>query len=168
MRISDFGLRIEYIRKLSLQSAIRNPQSEMPIKTHIDEQPSLNLTPMIDIVFLLIIFFMVGTKFSELERKIGLEIPSVSDPGTLSSAPEKKMVNVYRDGRIELDRTPVTLQQLTQQLAAARQEYPKLGVLVRGDAESKYQNVASVLNACRQAGISKMAVSVKLDHTARR
>lgn len=138
----------------------------MPIKTHIDEQPSLNLTPMIDIVFLLIIFFMVGTKFSELERKIGLEIPSVRDSGTLSAAPEKKMINVYRDGRVELNRVQVTLDQLIQQLSAARQQYPKLGVLVRGDAESKYQHVASVLNACRQAGISKMAVSVKLDHSA--
>nr|NIP84790.1 biopolymer transporter ExbD [Planctomycetales bacterium] len=117
---------------------------------------------------LLIIFFMVGTKFSEIERKIGLELPSVRDPGTLSAAPEKKRVNVYRDGRIELDRAAVSLQQLTQQLADARREYPRLGVLVRGDAESKYQHVASVLNACRQAGISKMAVSVKLEHTARR
>jgi biopolymer transport protein ExbD len=123
---------------------------------------------MIDIVFLLIIFFMVGTKFSEIERKIGLELPSVTAPGTLSAAPEKKLVNVYQDGRIELDRSPVNLEQLTQRLAGARREYPKLGVLVRGDAESKYQYVASVLNACRQAGISKMAVSVKLEHTARR
>ncbi len=140
----------------------------MPIKTHSDEQPTLNLTPMIDIVFLLIIFFMVGTKFSELERKIGLELPSVSDSGTLSAAPEKKLVNVYQDGRIELDRTTVSLAELTERLAVARREYPKLGVLVRGDADSKYQSVARVLNACRQAGISKMAVSVKLEHTVRR
>ncbi|NIP84795.1 MAG: biopolymer transporter ExbD [Planctomycetales bacterium] len=140
----------------------------MPIKTHSDEQPSLNLTPMIDIVFLLIIFFMVGTKFSEMERKIGLELPSVSDSGTLSAAPEKKLVNVYQDGRIELDRTTVSLAELTERLAVARREYPKLGVLVRGDADSKYQSVARVLNACRQAGISKMAVSVKLEHTVRR
>ncbi len=140
----------------------------MPIKTHSDEQPSLNLTPMIDIVFLLIIFFMVGTKFSEIERKIGLELPSVSDSGTLSAAPEKKLVNVYQDGRIELDRTTVSLAELTERLAVARREYPKLGVLVRGDADSKYQSVARVLNACRQAGISKMAVSVKLEHTVRR
>ena len=48
------------------------PRDNMPLKIHIDEQPSLNMTPMIDIVFLLIIFFMVGTKFTELERKIGL------------------------------------------------------------------------------------------------
>lgn len=54
----------------------------MPLKTHTDEQPSLNLTSMIDVVFLLIIFFMVGTKFTELERKIGLQVPEVNDSAT--------------------------------------------------------------------------------------
>ena len=79
----------------------------MSLKTCNDEQPTLNLTPMIDIVFLLIIFFMVGTKFSELERKIGLEPPKVTEGGALSAAPEAKTVNVFRDGRIELDNRPV-------------------------------------------------------------
>ena len=140
----------------------------MPLKTHIDEQPTLNLTPMIDIVFLLIIFFMVGTKFSELERKIGLEVPSVSEKATLSAAPENKVVNVYRDGRVELDHEWVTLDELTSRLSAARREYRQLGVLMRGDGNGRYQSVASVLDACRQAGISKMAVSVKLNQEGAR
>ena len=60
----------------------------MPLKTQIEEMPNLNMTSMIDIVFLLIIFFMVGTKFAENERKIALEVPRVSDRGTLTSAPD--------------------------------------------------------------------------------
>ena len=134
----------------------------MPLKTHIDEQPTLNLTPMIDIVFLLIIFFMVGTKFSELERKIGLKPPSVSDNGALSAAPESKIVNVFRDGHVELDNQRLSLAELTQRLSATHRQYPAIGVLVRGDADGKFQAVAGVLNACRQAGISKMGVSVTL------
>jgi biopolymer transport protein ExbD len=134
----------------------------MPLKTHIDEQPSLNLTPMIDVVFLLIIFFMVGTKFTELERKIALQVPQVSDVGALTRAPEKRVINVYRDGRIALDRQAVTLQQLTAELVAARGQYAQLGVIVRGDAEGPFQNVASVLGACRTAGISEMGISVRL------
>ncbi|MFP6656876.1 MAG: biopolymer transporter ExbD [Pirellulales bacterium] len=135
----------------------------MPLKTHSDEQPTLNLTPMIDIVFLLIIFFMVGTKFSELERKIGLQVPSVSSNGTLSSEPEKRVVNVYRDGRIELDDQPVSLQQLTQNLTAAREQYSRLGVLIRGDADSRHQAVINVLNSCKEARIARMAVAVRLN-----
>ena len=134
----------------------------MPLKTHADEQPSLNLTPMIDIVFLLIIFFMVGTKFTELERKIGLQVPEVTEGGPLTAAPEKRVVNVYRDGQITLDRQPVTLEELTIELVNARSQYSELGVLVRGDAASAFQRVAEVLNSCKKAGIAELGISVRL------
>ena len=139
----------------------------MPLKTHVDEQPALNLTSMIDVVFLLIIFFMVGTKFTELERKIGLQVPQVSDRGALTSAPEKKVVNIYRDGQITLDRQPISLEELTARLAAARGQYADLGVLVRGDGEGQFQRVAEVLNACKQAGIAELAISVRLARQTR-
>ena len=134
----------------------------MPLKTHIDEQPSLNLTPMIDVVFLLIIFFMVGTKFTELERKIALQVPQISDVATLTPVPEKRVINVYQDSRIALDGQFVTLDELVAQLRSARQQYEGLGVIVRGDADGAFQNVASVLGACRQAGVSDMGISVRL------
>ena len=135
----------------------------MPLKTHLDEQPSPNLTPMIDIVFLLIIFFMVGTKFTELERKIGLKVPNVSNSGALTAAPEKKVINVHRDGMITYRGEIVSVQDLIEMLADARKEYEDLGVLVRGDAEGPFQNVATVLNACRIAGVSEMGISVHVD-----
>lgn len=134
----------------------------MPLKTHIDEQPTLNLTSMIDVVFLLIIFFMVGTKFTELERKISLEVPQVADRGALTPAPEKKVVNVYRDGQVTLDRRPVTLDQLTEELTIAHGQYADLGVLIRGDGHGEFQRVAEVLNACKQAGVAELAISVRL------
>jgi biopolymer transport protein ExbD len=134
----------------------------MPLKTHIDEQPTLNLTPMIDIVFLIIIFFMVGTKFSELERNISLQVPQVSDVSTLSSAPERKVVSIFSDGRITLNRRDLSLTELQQDLANARQQYQDLGVIVRGDASCSFQNVASVLSACRAAGIAEMGISVRM------
>jgi biopolymer transport protein ExbD len=134
----------------------------MPLKTHHDEQLSLNLTPMIDVVFLLIIFFMVGTKFAELERKIAVKVPEVADGGTLSPAPEKRIVTVARDGQIALDNQVLTLPQLVEQLSAARTQAADLGVIVRGDAEGAFQNVAQVLNAVRKAGIKEMGISVKL------
>lgn len=137
----------------------------MPLKTHTDEQPSLNLTPMIDIVFLLIIFFMLGTKFTELseaEKSIPLEVPEVAAGTAMTPAPEKRVISVYRDGRISLDRKQVTLEGLVDELNQAREEYSDLGVIVRGDAEGTFQNVASVLSAVRKAGISDMGISVRL------
>ena len=139
----------------------------MPLKTHMDEQPSLNLTPMIDIVFLLIIFFMVGTKFTELERKIALKVPEVSNVGALSPAPEKRVINVYRDGRIELDDAEVTIDTLSARLQAAQAQYSELGVIVRGDADGTFDNVAKVLGACREAGVAQMGVSVRVARRSR-
>ncbi len=139
----------------------------MPLKTQPDELPTLNLTPMIDIVFLLIIFFMVGTTFSQMDKQIELQVPEVSDRGALTAAPEKRVINVLRDGRITLDDQFVSLEQLEQQLGAARGQYAGLGVTVRGDSRAAFQPVAEVLNACKQAGISELAISVKLAQTPR-
>jgi biopolymer transport protein ExbD len=134
----------------------------MPIKTQLDEAPTVNLTPMIDVVFLLIIFFMVAAKFTELERKLGLRVPAVATTVPLTPAARKRVVNVYQDGRITLDRESVTLEQLIRRLSNARSEYMGLGVLIRGDAGVRYQRVADVLAACRQAGIAELGIAVKM------
>lgn len=134
----------------------------MPLKINREEQPTLNLTPMIDVVFLLIIFFMVGTRFIVPERKIGLKVPEVSEAAALTPAPQKKVVNVYQDGSVSLDQDEVTLKELTNKLSNARSQYQDLGVLIRGDAASSFQHVAEVLNACKQAGIAELGISVRV------
>ncbi len=133
----------------------------MPLKTHLDDEPTLNLTAMLDVMFLLIIFFMLGTRFVDDERKIGLRVPEVVDRGALTAAPSRKEVNVFRDGTITLDKQPVSIEQLTARLAAARRQYSDLGVLVRGDAQGQFQAVASVLTACKQAGIQDLGITVR-------
>ena len=138
----------------------------MPLKTYQDQGPELNLTPMIDIVFLLIIFFMVGTKFAELERTVTLDVPRVSQLGALTSVTTRRVVNVFQDGSIYLDQQPVTVGQLQTELRQALALTPELGVVVRGDAAGPFQSVATVLNACRQSGIRDLGISVQLDGPA--
>ena len=134
----------------------------MPLKTQQDDQPMLNLTPMIDVVFLLIIFFMVGTKFTELERKVRLQVPAVATGQSLAPAPEKRVVNVYQDGQLTLDRQPVTLDELGRRLSTAQQQSRDLSVLIRGDAAGTFQRVAEVLTTCRQSGVSELGISVRV------
>ena len=134
----------------------------MPLKTTVDDPPAINMIPMIDIMFNLIIFFLVGTEFASLERNITLRVPEVVDKGALTQAPERRVVNVYRDGTVTLDESPVTLAELTDRLASARTQYSDLGVLVRGDGKGQFQGVAEVLNACKQAGIQELGISVRL------
>lgn len=134
----------------------------MPLKTLQDEQPAMNMTPMIDVIFQLIIFFMVGTSFTQAEHRLDLRIPAVSDVARPATAPpDKKVVNVYQDGRVFLDSKPVTLEQLTASLAAARSQYKDLGVTLRGDGALPLQRTAEVLQAIRKSGVAEMGIAVK-------
>ena len=136
----------------------------MPLKTHQEDIPQINLTPMLDIVFNLIIFFMVATRFSEIEeRSIGVNVPQVKSTAQLSEAPKKRTINVHQSGQITLDQKAITLPQLVAELTQSRRQRPDMSVVVRGDAEGKFQNVATVLTACREAGINDMAISVKME-----
>jgi biopolymer transport protein ExbD len=139
----------------------------MAFRTQVEEIPQLNLTSMIDVLFLLIIFFVVGTEFIKAERQIELQLPQVSKNEALSAAPEKKVINVYRDGQITFERQEISLEQLAAQLSAAREKYLGLGVVVRGDASVPFERVASVLSTCKQAGIQDLSISVELAQTAK-
>jgi len=136
----------------------------MPLRNQRDEDTSINLTPLIDIVFLLIIFFMVGTRFSEMddsERNINVQVPQVADASTLTPAPPKKVINVLADGSMTIDQQPVNISQLAQKLADGRIQYQKLGVIVRGDANARHQHVADVIATCRQADITDVSIVVR-------
>lgn len=135
----------------------------MPLKTDAIEEPTLNLTPMIDIVFLLVIFFMVGTRFTEMERQYDIELPTVSDVQPLSSLPDELTVNVRLDGGITLAGQERTLAELESDLKAARENFPDQSVIIRGAGEGRYQHVMDVLAACRRVGIR----AVSLAHRSR-
>jgi len=135
----------------------------MPLKTLKDDQTEINLTPMIDIVFLLIIFFMVGSRFSDLsqpERDISLKVPQVQKAQALTSAPDKRIINVFTDGKITLDKQAVSISELEAQLATAREQYQKLGVVVRGDRTSKFERVAQVIATCERVKIRDLNIAV--------
>ena len=70
----------------------------MPLKTETVEEPTLNLTPMIDIVFLLIIFFMVGTQFAQMENQYDIQLPTI--PGRLEAEWILPCVSLEKEGSL--------------------------------------------------------------------
>ena len=135
----------------------------MPLKTfEAVEEPNLNLTPMIDIVFLLIIFFMVGTQFTEQERLFDIQLPTVSNAQPLTSLPDEVIVNLREDGSVLLGTEEKTLEELETALTAARENYPDQAVLVRAQGSGPYQHVMDVLAVCNRAKISNIALANRL------
>ena len=134
----------------------------MPLKTDSIEEPGINLTPMIDIVFLLLIFFMVGTRFTEMEREFKIQLPSVSEAQPLTSLPDEITINVSSDGQLQVDGAVMTLQELENRLQTAKKNYADQSVIVRGDANGAYQNVMDVLAACNRSGIQAVSLANRL------
>jgi len=131
----------------------------MPLRTESLEEPSLNLTPMIDIVFLLIIFFMVGTRFSEMEQQFDIELPRATSLAPMSSTPDPIIVNVSRTGRINIGNEVLSSDELCRRLEVARENWAEQPVLIRADGENLYQAIIDVMRVCYQAQIHKFSLA---------
>lgn len=134
----------------------------MPLKLHQDDLPQLNLTSMIDVVFLLIIFFMVAAKFSDDEKSIDMQLPKVGAAAPLAAPPKAREVAVHADGRLSLDKQDVSVDQLKTLLAAAIAQAPDAKVVIRGDAACPFQHIADAMAACKEAGVSELGINVRV------
>lgn len=124
----------------------------MPLKLNQDELPTMNLTSMIDVLFLLIIFFMVGTHFTEDESIIKINLAKVAPNGAMLQGPSSKVVYLAADGTIQCDSQRVTLEQLSNLLTQAIQNYPGTTVQLKPDKDVKWQPVSDVYIAIARSG----------------
>ena len=135
----------------------------MPLKTvQIQDESQINLTPMIDIVFLLIIFFIVGTQFTQLEHQYDIQLPTVSQAQPLTSLPDEIIINIRGDGIILVDNQVRTLNELEQLLQTAKSSFSDQVVLIRGQGRGPYQHIMDVLDVCRRAKINHISLANRL------
>ncbi len=134
----------------------------MPLKVQPLEEPQMNLTPMIDVVFNLLIFFMVGTRFADLERQFDVQLPQVSAAQPLTGLPDEIIVNVFADGHIIVNREELSREALLTLLAEARGRYSDQSVLVRGDGQANFQQIAEILAICHQAEIKNFSLATQI------
>ena len=121
------------------------------------EDSGLNLTPLIDIVFLLLIFFLVSTTFARDEVEMDLQLPEAST-GEEAAEGHLIVINVKRNGELFVDGRPVTVAALEQKLKAAARRDKKQEVLIRGDTQTQFGVVVQVLDLCRAAPLTQIAI----------
>ena len=123
---------------------------------------SANMTPMIDVVFLLIIFFLVSSHLARRENQIPLSLPNAaSGEDQVDSTKPRVTLNVLPTGELLLAGSPVDKRDLASSLAAAVQREGKdVELRIRADREALYRHVSPVLSAAAGSGIWNVTFSV--------
>jgi len=121
------------------------------------------MVPLIDCMFLLLVFFIYSMLSMVLHRGIKVDLPQAR------TAPVHKedylSIAVTRDGEISLDQALVTLEELRNQLRQRKVVQPDLKVFIGGDREARYEQVIQVMDLVRQVGISQVALETKWKET---
>jgi biopolymer transport protein ExbD len=123
---------------------------------------SLSMTPLIDVVFLLLIFFLVATRFAEEERELDLKLPTASQARPLVEKPKDIQLSIDEAGRYYLgQQRNMTLEEIEAALASAAANNPlSQGVVIRAHQGCRWNDVAKALNACQRAGLLDVRTSV--------
>lgn len=117
--------------------------------------PSLDLTPIIDMVFNLLIFFLIASSFQQVEREMQVALPQARASGPLSAALREIVINVTADGRAIVAGREMAEGDLDAMIRAALGANGGQKVSVRGDRSAPYGDVARVLDVCKRAGVSE-------------
>ncbi len=124
-----------------------------------EEKYSLELTPLIDVVFLLLIFFMVSTAFVDFPRRLEIDLPT-SKSSNENEEIQSLEIELTKDQKIFLDGKKVTLSQLEKKLGAMDNPTQKKA-LIRADKDLPYGKVVQVMGALQGVKITDISIAVK-------
>ena len=123
------------------------------------EKARIEIIPMIDVIFFLLVFFMVSTLSMTINRGLPVNLP------TATTAQKERRDNVslmvMQDGKMFLNKEPITLQNMGQRVKAVLASDPQLAVVINADGQVLHSTVVEILDELRQAGVSGLAIAVK-------
>ena len=127
----------------------------LEVDSDADLEGGVNLMPLVDVVFLLLIFFLAATTFANDEVELDLRLPEAKS-GERGRGDRQLIVNVAADGTLTMNGREVSLEALRQKLVAAVARNADQAVLVRGDKAAQFGIGLQVLDTCRLAKIKKV------------
>jgi biopolymer transport protein ExbD len=127
-------------------------------KSHHTTLSEINITPLLDLAFVLLVIFVITT--TPLVTDVNLQLPTASSRP--KDSPKKpNYVSVNGEGRLFLNMRPMELTDLYNEIVRLRQENPDLSVIVRGDSGISYQYVVNVLEVLQQANVVKVSLATE-------
>jgi biopolymer transport protein ExbD len=133
--------------------------------TNAQQGAELELAPMVDVVFLLLIFFIVTWQFARFERDMDISVPAAEETTDEPRNVGEIIVNVRTDGSIVLNGLEVSEEELLTKLKSISEAYPDQAVILRGSSEANFQAIINVLDEIKKAGIWNVAFATTKPHT---
>jgi biopolymer transport protein ExbD len=119
--------------------------------------PGIQLAPLVDVLLLLLIFFLLTWNAARNENELDVKVPKASSAKEKSAPIGDVVVNVRADGNVVVNRRTLTGAELTDLLKSLVQLNTEQAVIIRGDEAGAYKNIIGVLNICTEAGITNVA-----------
>lgn len=130
----------------------------MNLRRHATPQhPGIQLAPLVDVLLLLLIFFLMTWNAARNENELDVKVPKASSAKEKVAPIGDVVVNVKADGGVVVNRRTLSATELTEMLKNLVQLYPEQAVVIRGDETGAYKNVIAVLNICSEAGVTNVA-----------
>ena len=126
-----------------------------------DESYEIPLTPLIDIIFILIVFFLVATTFYTEERDLEIRLPEGTEGDMIAQKEDLYVINVREGGVITVANRIVSMQELESELQSLVQG-DALKVEIRGDTNARHGKIMRVMNLCKRCGISDYALTQRI------
>ena len=117
----------------------------------------INITPMLDVAYVLLLIFIIMTTASEQGITVNLPKPS-NKPAPALSKPKTKAISITKEGAIYLDTYPVSIEELETRLGQYKAATPDLPVVVKADGAVEYDKVVSVLDVVTRLGINQLGL----------
>jgi len=123
--------------------------------------PALALTSMLDVIFLLLCFFVTVSVFSQWESEISISLPKASTAEQPERLPGEIIVNLSKDGRVTVNGSSMTLDDLKGRLMRISKFYPGQPVIIRADKDVNYENLVKVIDTCRGADVWNFSLATE-------
>jgi biopolymer transport protein ExbD len=131
----------------------------MQVQQDAKPYDSINVTPMLDLAYVLLVVFILMTTASVQGLNISMPKPS-NKPSTEKH--ELKVVQVMPDGALLINGVPVSMAELESQLAQTKARDPKMSVAIKGDARTQYAKVVAVIDLCNKLEVSMGLVTSRI------
>ncbi len=122
-----------------------------------DDVDTIPMAPLIDIVFLTLVFFMATTTYSSLESELDITLPTASGAELSDRQQGEIYINVRADGSIILNEREVNLDELQSVLDRVAEYFPGGSVIIRGDREANLGRAIAILDRCKRADIQNVS-----------